>query len=82
MVAGVAPIDAVVAVGVDIHAEILIGLHQCFGILKSVLRMHIVVGQSVTEQQSAVQFAGSGYGAVIVARGVLLRRAHETLCID
>ena len=43
VVASVATIDAVVAVGVHQLTEILVGLNKSLGILVHVLRMHIVV---------------------------------------
>ena len=51
MLACVSTVDAMVAIGVDVHLEVLVGLHQRLSIFKGVLRMHIVVGQSVAEQQ-------------------------------
>ena len=53
MVAGVSAVDAVVAVGVDVHLEVLVGLHQSLGIFSRVAEMHVVVGQSVTDEQLA-----------------------------
>ena len=50
MVTGVATIDAVIAIGIDQLAEVLVGLHQCLNIFSSVLVVHVVVSQSVTEQ--------------------------------
>ena len=44
MVAGVAAKDAVVAVGIDVLLEILVGLDKRLSILEGVLRMHVVVG--------------------------------------
>ena len=43
-------IDTVVTVGIHVHLEILIGLYQRLGIFKRVLRMNIIVSQSVTDQ--------------------------------
>ena len=53
VLAGVAAIDAVVAVGVDILLEVLVSLDESLGVLEGVLRVYVVVGQSVTEEQCA-----------------------------
>ena len=54
MMAGVASIDAVVAVGIDVHLEVLVSLHQFLSIFKGVLRVHIVISQSVTDEQTSM----------------------------
>ena len=71
-----------VAVGVDVHAEVFVGLYQSLCIFKRILRMNVVVGQSVAEQQRTMQLVGTGDGVVIIACGVLLWSLHETFCID
>ena len=53
VLAGVAAIDAVVAVGVDVLLEVLVSLDESLGVLEGVLRVYVVVGQSVTEEQCA-----------------------------
>ena len=55
VLACVSSVDAVVAVGVDVLLEVLVCLDECLGILEGVLWMHIVVGQSMTEQQCSRQ---------------------------
>ena len=49
VMAGVATIDAVVAIGVDLHVERLVGLHQSLRHLSAVAEMHIVIGCAVNE---------------------------------
>ena len=83
MHARVAAEDAVVAVGIDLHVELLAQLNQMFGILGTVLVVHVVVGHAVYQQEVSVQFVGTGEGRrCLVALGVLLRRAHEAFAID
>ena len=55
VIACITAIDTMIAVGIDVHLEVLICLHQCLGIFEGVLRMHIIVGQSMTDQQGAMQ---------------------------
>lgn len=50
MQARVAAIDKVVAVGVDLHLELLVGLYQCFRIFRTIAVVYIVVGRTVNEQ--------------------------------
>ena len=51
VVACVATIDAVVAVGVNQFPEVLVGLHECLAVLKGVLRVHVVVGQTMAYEE-------------------------------
>ena len=83
MIARVAAIDAVVAVRIDQLSEVLVGLHQRLHILRRVLVVHVIVGQSVTDEQRAAQLLGPCYGVhLVVALGVLLRRTHVALRVN
>ena len=75
-------IDAVVAVRVYQLFEVLVLLYQCLRVLRCVAEMHIVVSHAVTQQQIAAQLTCTRYRAVVIARRVLLRRTHETLCVN
>ena len=55
MIAGIATIDAVVAVGVDLHIELFVQLHQVFGIFRAVLEVDVVVRHAMNQQQVAMQ---------------------------
>ena len=44
VVAGVATVDGVVAVGVGELAEVLVGMHEGFGVLCHIAVVHVVVG--------------------------------------
>ena len=44
VVAGVATVDGVVAVGVGELAEVLVGMHEGFGVLSHIAVVHVVVG--------------------------------------
>ena len=59
MVSGVSSIDAMVAIGVGELAEVLVGLDEGFGIFCRVAEMHIVVGQSMTDEQTARKLSGT-----------------------
>lgn len=50
MQARVAAIDKVVAVGVDLHLKLLVGLYQSFRIFRAIAVVYIVVGRTVNEQ--------------------------------
>ena len=79
MVARVSAPDAVIAVGVNQFAEVFVSLHECFRILKGVLRMHVVVCQAMTYEQCAMQLVSPVYRVNVVALSIFLRRTHETL---
>ena len=51
---GFTAIDAVVAVGVELHLKGFVELHQRFGILRTVLEVNVVISQTVYKQQTAV----------------------------
>lgn len=50
MLARVAAIDAVVAVGVDLHLELLVVLHVGLADLGAVAEVYVVVGGAVDEE--------------------------------
>ena len=79
----VAAVDGVVAVGIDLHVELLVGLYKGFAVLGCVAEVDVVVGHAVHEQQAPCQTGCAQEGRRgIVARAVLLRRLHEALGID
>ena len=82
VVTGVATIDAVVAIGIYQLAEVLVSLHQCLGIFRSVTEMHVIVSTAVTEQESTLQLPYPTYRVLVVAAGILLRGTHKPLRID
>ena len=72
MVARIATIDAVVTVGIINLAEIFVSLYQRLCILVRVLRMHIVVGGAVTEEQRSMELLSTNNGVHIIAIGFSL----------
>ena len=82
MVAGVAAIDGVVAVGVGELAEVLVGMNEGFGVLCHIAVVHIVVGRTVDDEQASAQVLGTRDRTAIIAFGVLLGGAHETLGVN
>ena len=48
--ARVAAIDKMVAVGVDLHLKLLIGLYQSFRVFGTIAVVYIIVGRTVNEQ--------------------------------
>ena len=83
MATGITAVDGVVAVGVNLHVELLAGLHEGFGVLGGIAEVDVVVGHAVDEQQTPLQLRGAQQGrCLVVAAAVLLRRPHETLGID
>lgn len=59
VVASVATIDAVVAVGVDVHAEILVCLNKSLRVFICVLWMHVVVCKAMTDKEAAAETSRS-----------------------
>ena len=82
VVAGVAAIDGVVAVGVGELAEVLVGMDEGFGVLCHVAEVHVVVGKAVDDKQASAKVLGAGDGAAIVTLLVLLGGAHEALGVN
>ena len=75
--------DAVVAIGIDQLPEILIFLNQGLHILGRVPVMHIVVSETMTEQQRTMQQGCPGNGIhLVVTRLILLRCTHVAFRID
>ena len=52
---GVATKDAVVAIGVGLHFELDVSLFELFGKFGCILEMHVIVSQSVADEQVAMQ---------------------------
>ena len=52
---GIASTDVVVAVGIELHLELLIGLNQLFREFIGVLSMDIVVSSAVTDQEMPLE---------------------------
>ncbi len=50
MIARVASVDAMVAVGVYILLEVLVGLYESLGVFGRIAEVHIVVGHTVAYQ--------------------------------
>ena len=82
MVAGVATVDGVVAVGVGELAEVLVGVHEGFGVFCHIAVVYVVVGRTMDDEQTAAQVLGTRDRTAIIAFGVLLGCAHETLGVD
>ena len=59
VVAGVAAIDAVIAVGVVVHVKLFVGLHQCFRVLHAVAYVYIVVCHAMHQEQATVEIFGA-----------------------
>ena len=78
----VGAVDAVVAVGIDELHEGLVGLYEGLGELGGVAEVDVVVGRAMADEEVTVELRSTGDGVAVVARGVLLRGAHETLSID
>ena len=50
MITGVATEDEMVTVGINLHLELLVGLHVCFAHLGAIAEVDIVVGSAVNEK--------------------------------
>ena len=50
MLGGVSATDAMIAVRVDVHVKLLVGLHKGFAILAGIAEVYIVVGCSMNQE--------------------------------
>ena len=82
MVAGIATRNAVIAVRVPQGLEVLGCLNQRLSIFEGILRMHIVICQSVTDKQRTMLLLYSLDRIHLVTLFVLLRSTHVALCIN
>ena len=82
MVAGATAVDAVVAVGIELHVELVARLGEGFGEFGGVLEVDVVVGCAVDKKEVAFDAFMAMKGGAVVAVGVLLRSAHEAFGID
>ena len=62
MLGSVSTIDAVVAVGVDVHVELLVGLNEGFAIFRSIAQMHIVVSGTMYQEEFAMELVYPVHG--------------------
>lgn len=69
MVACVASVDAVVAVGIVDFAEVLVSLYKSLRVLVCVLRMYVVIGCAVADEQRTVQLSRTLYRVGGIAVG-------------
>ena len=82
VVTGVAAVDIVVAVGVELLGKGFVGLYVSLAHLHKVAEVHVVVRRAVNEQEAAGELGGAADGAVGIALGILLRRAHIAFGVD
>ena len=78
----VSSIYTMVSVGIEILLEILVGLHQGLCIFHRVLRVDVIVGQSVTNEQGTMEFVCALNGVGIIAGSVFFWRAHIAFRVD
>src|SRR3712207_4745029 len=81
MVARIAARNAMIAAGVVDLLEVFVGLNKGFGILKGVLRMHVIVACAVANEQCTLQTGGTFYRVYGISVGVFLGCLHVTLGI-
>ena len=62
--------------------EILVCLYQGLGILGNIAEMHIVICQSMTNKQAAMQLRSTCNWRYIITRLIFLWCTHITLCVD
>ena len=80
---GVATVDAVVAVGVDCHVELFVGLDKAFCQLVGVLYVYVVVCSTVAEKEVAFELADVVHGGIgVVAGSILCGRAHVAFGVN
>ena len=54
--------NAMVAVCIDVHVKLLVGLYQGFAIFRSVAEMYVVVGCTMHQEQFAMKIVYSVHG--------------------
>ena len=54
MVAGIATINAMISVGVNLHIELVTRLHEGFGKLSRVLEVHVIIRHTMNQQEVAL----------------------------
>lgn len=75
--------DTVITVGIDQLPEIFVCLHQCLHIFSRIPIMHIVVCQTMAEQQCPMQLRSPGNRVhLVVSSLVFLRSPHIAFGID
>ena len=62
MLGRVTATDAVVAVRVDVHIELLVGLYEGFAIFGCVAEVYIVVGGTMHQEEFAMKFIDTVHG--------------------
>ena len=82
VVTGATAEDAVIAVRIELHIELLVGLHEGFCHFGAVAVVHIVVGGAVDEEEFAVELCSTRHGVHGVVVAILLRGAHIAFSID
>ena len=67
MVACVASVDAVIAVRVREFSEVLVCLHEGFGIFCRITEVDVIIGHAMNKEQLAAKLRGTTDGANIIA---------------
>jgi hypothetical protein len=55
VMARITAVDAMIPIGVDQLTEILVSLHQCLHVFCRILIVHIIISQTMTDQQGTMQ---------------------------
>ena len=55
MLGGVSATDAMIAVRVDVHVKLFVGLHKGFAILAGIAEVNIVIGSTMNQEQFTMQ---------------------------
>jgi hypothetical protein len=62
MLGGVSATDAMVAVRVDVHVKLLVGLYECFTIFGSIAEVYVVVGCTMDDEELAMELIHTVHG--------------------
>ena len=62
MQAGITTEYTVVAIGVDLHVELLAKLYEVFGIFHAILEVDVIIRHAMYQQQITMQIVGTGKG--------------------
>ena len=82
MLACIAPVDIMVAVSVYLHIKLDVCLHKSLCQFGCVLVVHIVISRAMNDEEVTMELAVAVQRRAIIARRILLRRAHETLGVS
>lgn len=53
--AGITPVDAMIFVRIDVHIKRLSSLHECLGVRHEIIKVHIVIGRAMDDEECTLE---------------------------